>query len=228
MTARSSHRNKRGRIILEDVGLNTEVLPETLEENGTAEATETIPKPADEILIPVKFNKEIRNLELDEAAKLAQKGLKFDAISKDYDNLRRIAASDGKSVSEFLQALDKSNKEARRNKLLEECGGNEEIADYVLSLENNPDGDLGLKELKEEFPEIKDISDLPELVVENARLKGTLLLDEYLRYRHTAKRNARKAAAQSEDANNASIGSQTDRRGGVSPETAEFLKGLWR
>ena len=95
-------------------------------------------------------------------------------------------------------------------------------------LENNPDGDLGLKELKEEFPEIKDISDLPESVVENARLKGTLLLDEYLRYRHTAKRNARKAAAQSEDANNASIGSQTDRRGGVSPETAEFLKGLWR
>ena len=213
---------------MEDVGLNTEVLPETSEENGTAEATETIPKPADEILIPVKFNKEIRNLGLDEAAKLAQKGLKFDAISEDYDNLRRIAASDGKSVSEFLQALDKSNKEARRKELLEECGGNEEIADYVLSLENNPGGDLGLKELKEEFPEIKDISDLPESVVQNAKMKGTLLLDEYLRYRHTAKRNARKAAAQSEDANNASIGSQTDRRGGVSPETAEFLKGLWR
>ncbi|MGN0493715.1 MAG: hypothetical protein ACI4F7_08720 [Acutalibacteraceae bacterium] len=213
---------------MEEKSYNTEVLPETSEENGTAEPTETIPEPAKEILVPVKFNKEIRNLELDEAAKLAQKGLKFDAIAEDYDNLRRLAASDGKSVSEFLQALDKSSKEARKKELLEECGGNEEMADYVLSLESNPDGDLGLNELKAEFPEIKDISDLPESVVENAKLKGTLLLDEYLRYRHTAKRNARRAAAQSEGAQSASIGSQTDRRGGVSPETAEFLKGLWR
>lgn len=213
---------------MEDKSYNAEVLPETSEENGTAEPKETIPEPAKEILVPVKFNKEIRNLQLDEAAELAQKGLKFDAIAEDYGNLKRIAASDGKSVSEFLQALDKSNREARRKELLEECGGNEEIADYVLNLENIPDGDMGLKELKAEFPEIKDISDLPESVVENARLKGSLLLDEYLRYRHTAKRNARKAAAQSEGANSASIGSQIDRRGGVSPETAEFLKGLWR
>lgn len=213
---------------MENVALNTEVLPDTAEEKDIAEATETIPEPAKEILVPVKFNKEIRNLELEEAAKLAQKGLKFDAISEDYENLRRIAAESGKSVAEFLQALNNSSKEARRKELLEGCGGNEEMADYILSLESSADGDIGFDELKAEFPDIKDISDLPESVVESARLKGTLLLDEYLRYRHTAERNAHIAAAKSEDANSASIGSQTDRRGGVSPETAEFLKGLWR
>ena len=102
------------------------------------------------------------------------------------------------------------------------------MADYILKLEKNPEENLGFEELKAEFPDIKDISELPQSVVENAKMKGTLLLDEYLRYRHNAKRNARKAAAQNENADTLSIGSQTDRRGGVSPETAEFLKGLWR
>ena len=69
---------------------------------------------------------------------------------------------------------------------------------------------------------------MPQSVVENARMKGTLLLDEYLRYRHNEKRKARKASLQTENAANLSIGSQTDRKGGVSPETAEFLRGLWR
>ncbi len=32
----------------------------------------------------------------------------------------------------------------------------------------------------------------------------------------------------SNEAENASIGSQTDRNGGINAETAEFLKGLWR
>lgn len=213
---------------MENVSLETETLPEVSEKDETAEAKETTPCSADEIFVPVKYNKQIRNLELNEAAELAQKGLKFEAIAADYENLRRIASESGKSVSEFLCALEQDSREARKKELLEKCGGNEEMADYILSLEKNPEEGLGFEELKAEFPEIKDISDLPESVAENAKLKGTLLLDEYLRYRHNAKKNARKAAAQSENALAASIGSQTDRRGGISPETAEFLKGLWR
>lgn len=213
---------------MENVSLETETLPEVAEKDGTAEAKETTPCLADEIFVPVKYNKEIINLELDKAAELAQKGLKFESIAADYENLRRIASESGKSVSEFLCALEQNSREARKNELLEECGGNEEMADYILSLEKNSEENPGLEELKAEFPEIKDISDLPESVVENAKMKGTLLLDEYLRYRHSAKRNARKAAAKSESNDALSIGSQTDRRGGISPETAEFLKGLWR
>lgn len=213
---------------MENVSLETEAVPEASEKDETAVEKETTPCSADEIFVPVKYNKEIRNLELNKAAELAQKGLKFEAIAADYENLKRIAAKSGKSVSEFLCVLEQENRETRKKELLEECGGNEEMADYVLSLENNPEENLGLEELKAEFPDIKDISDLPESVVQNAKMKGTLLLDEYLRYRHNEKRSARKAAAQSENNDALSIGSQTDRKGGVSPETAEFLKGLWR
>lgn len=212
---------------MKNVSLETENLPEVSEKDG-AEEKETTPETADEIFVPVKYNKEIINLELDKAAELAQKGLKFEAIAADYENLRRLAAENGRSVSEYLRFIEQTDRETRKNELLEKCGGNEEMADYVLSLEKKPEESLGLEELKAEFPEIKDIADLPESVVQNAEMKGTLLLDEYLRYRHNAKRNARKAEAQSENALAASVGPQTDRRGGISPETAEFLKGLWR
>lgn len=212
---------------MKNVSLETENLPEVSEKDG-AEEKETTPETADEIFVPVKYNKEIINLELDKAAELAQKGLKFEAIAADYENLRRLAAENGRSVSEYLRFIEQTDRQTRKNELLEKCGGNEEMADYVLSLEKKPEESLGLEELKAEFPEIKDIADLPESVVQNAEMKGTLLLDEYLRYRHNAKRNARKAEAQSENALAASVGPQTDRRGGISPETAEFLKGLWR
>lgn len=213
---------------MEKVSLETEAIPETSEKDKSEEEKETIPEAPDEILVPVKYNKEIINLELNKAAELAQKGLKFEAIAADYENLKRIAAEKGKSVSEFLCALEQENSAARKKELIEECGGNEKMADYVLSLEKKPEENIGLEELKAEFPDIKDISDLPQSVVENAQMKGTLLLDEYLRYRHNEKRNARKAALQTENAANLSIGSQTDRKGGVSPETTEFLRGLWR
>ena len=215
-------------IILKDVSLETEVIPETSEKNETAEKKDTTPNAVDEISVPVKYNKEIINLKLDRAAELAQKGLKFEAIAADYENLKHIALESGKSVSEFLCALEQNNRELRKKELLEKCGGNEEMADYVLKLEKNPEESFGFEELKAEFPDIKDISDLPESVVDNAKMKGTLLLDEYLRYRHNAKKDAQKAAAQSESNNALSIGSQADRKGTVSPETAEFLKGLWR
>lgn len=213
---------------MENVSLETETLPEVSEKDEAAEAKETTPGSADEIFVPVKYNKEIRNLELSKAAELAQKGLKFEAIAADYENLKRIAADNGKSVSEFLCVLERENREARKKELLEECGGNEEMADYVLSLEKPREKNSGFEELKAEFPNIKDISDLPQSVIQNAQMKGTLLLDEYLRYRHNEKKNARRAAAQSENNEALSVGSQTDRKGGTSPETAEFLKGLWR
>lgn len=213
---------------MENAALKTEALPEASEKDITAEEKETTPCSADEIFVPVKYNKEIRNLELNKAAELAQKGLKFEAIAADYENLKRIAAENGKSVSEFLCVLEQENRETRKKELLEECGGNEEMADYVLSLERPREENSGFEELKAEFPDIKDISDLPQSVVQNAQMKGTLLLDEYLRYRHNEKKNARRAAAQSESNDALSVGSQTDRKGGTSPETAEFLKGLWR
>ena len=179
-------------------------------------------------VIPIKFNKEIRNITLDEAATLAQKGLKFDIIAEDYNTLKALATQNQKSVSEFLLTLQKNQQETRKKELAEQCGGNCEMAEYVLKLEEPKQDHLGFAELQSAFPNISSIEDLPEEVVERATLNGRLLLDEYLRYQLANKQMSENVAAAQKQAEEASIGSQRDRRGGLNPETEEFIKGLWK
>ena len=213
---------------MKNAEVESTVIPDGVVENEVAAEKETIPNDAEKVFVPVKFNKEIRNLGIEEAATLAQKGLKFDAIAEDDENLKRIATQNGNSISGFLCELEQRIKEKRKKELTEKCGGNEEIADYVIKLENGTKNDMGFNELKKEFPQIGDISDLPEEVIENSELKGTMLLDEYLRYLHNENKKAADAAVLQQNIAESSVGSQTDCKGGTDPETAEFLKGLWR
>ena len=172
---------------MEEFGWKENTLPQVTTENKTAEQ-ENRSESDKEMTIPVKFNKEIMNLKPEEAGVLAQKGLKFDSIAKEYEDLKSLASQSGKSVPEFIELLKQERSEERKRKLTEQCGGNEEMAAYVLTLEE-PSGDrLGFEELQKAFPTISTLEDLPETVVENAKLKGRLLLDEYLRYRHENKR----------------------------------------
>ena len=196
---------------MEIVDLEAAAQPEAVEQEKASAETENIPEAENEVFVPVKFNKEIKNLGLKEAAALAQKGLKFEAIADDFSALKSLAAKGGHSVSEYIAELSRQNDENRRQEL-EKSG--EESDDFA--------------ELTAEFPEIKSISDLPDSVVQKSELRGTKLLDEYLRYRLTEEREAASAALKQKSAENLSLGSLTDRKGGINPETAEFLKGLWR
>ena len=213
---------------MENVGLENAAQPEAAEKEETSAAEETTPSAGKEVFVPVKFNKEIKNLGLEDAARLAQMGLKFEAIADDYEALKNIAAKAGHSVSEYIAELSRQNDENRRQELTEECGGNEKMADYVMQLEKSGEESDDFAELTAEFPKIKSISDLPDSVVQKSELRGTKLLDEYLRYRLTEEREAASAALKQKNAENLSLGSLTDRKGGNNPETAEFLKGLWR
>ena len=210
---------------MENVGLENAAQPEAAEKEETSAAEETTPSAGKEVFVPVKFNKEIKNLGLEDAARLAQMGLKFEAIADDYEALKNIAAKAGHSVSEYIAELSRQNDENRRQELTEECGGNEKMADYVMQLEKSGEESDDFAELT---AEIKSISDLPDSVVQKSELRGTKLLDEYLRYRLTEEREAASAALKQKNAENLSLGSLTDRKGGINPETAEFLKGLWR
>lgn len=84
------------------------------------------------------------------------------------------------------------------------------------------------KELNESFPEIKSIEDLPKSVIENAIKSGKPLLDEYLRYRLLQEKAIKENVSAQKNAENSSVGSQLNKARGENPETAEFLKGLWR
>ncbi len=209
--------------MLEDIN-NTTALPQA-EENITDNTQTTESK----VFVPVKFNKQVLNLELEKAQELAQKGMKFDLISKDYDALKKLAQAENKSVSDFLAALYSQKQTEHQNEILEKCGGDREFAEHILKLEEADTEEIkGFLELKDNFPQIKDLEDLPESVVEAAKIKGTLLLDEYLRYLHCQDMAIKSSIKNQRDASNSAMGPLTNKSGGQNPETREFLKGLWQ
>lgn len=206
--------------------IENKVSPQT---ESIADNAESMPSSQTQIFVPVKFNKKILNLDLQKAQELAQKGMKYDAISKDYDALRDLAKEEGLSVGEFILSLKSRKENERRNAILEKCGGDSEFAEHILKLEKGKKEEVkGFSELKDNFPEFKDLDDLPESVVEAAKLKGTLLLDEFLRYRHSQDIAAKSSIKEQRDARMSAMGSFSNKNGGASPETAEFLRGLWQ
>lgn len=70
-----------------------------------AESTEDVQQP---ITIPIQFNHESRELSLEEAQSLAQKGLKFEELSPTLEKIRFLAAANGKSMQEMVDAWRKA------------------------------------------------------------------------------------------------------------------------
>lgn len=189
---------------------------------------EDLPESTPEITVPVKYNKEIRALSLEEAGTLAQKGLKFEAIESDFLALKELALSENKSVPEFISHLAESKRLALKEELLEKCGGNEEMAEKILNLECKAKKELNLNEVYEAFEDIKCPEDLPAEVLEKATLKGTNALDEYLRYLLLQKKKARETLKKQRENDSSTTGSLINLKGGHNPETEEFLRGLWK
>lgn len=213
----------------EKVNIEQAVSPQTDQTLNEAEPQATTPKEDANVTVPIKYNKEIKQLDLATAASLAQKGMKYDAIKDDYAFLKKLAEQENISVPALLQNLSAKRLEERKNELVEKCGGDKDLAEHILELENTPQKrGYGLEELTIMFPEIKTEDDVPHSVLEKAKNRGTLLLDEYLRYRLEKERNLKAMAENQKKAENSSLGSQQNFSGAVSPETEEFLKGLWK
>lgn len=220
----------KGNFVMQNTENKQQAIPQVVENSNTENNTDTTPKNSDEITIPVKFNKEVKELTLTEATELAQKGLKFELILEDYERLRDLSRNSGKSVTQFLDSIENEFKDKRRKELYEKCGGDATLADHIIDLESKNANcfSCGIQEVKKYFPEIKEESDLPDVVTQSAQLKGTLLLDEYLRYLLNQKRKIEETEKIQKSARNASIGSQLNRKNSITPEAAEFLKGLWK
>ena len=78
---------------------------EALGTTPDAESTEDVQQP---ITIPIQYNHESRELTLEEAQTLAQKGLKFDEVSPTLEKIRFLATANGKSMQEMVDALVES------------------------------------------------------------------------------------------------------------------------
>ena len=190
--------------------------------------TDTTPKSDEQVKIPIKFNKETKNLTLEDATTLAQMGLKFESIEKEYNLLKQLASRENKSIPNYIAELERRYNEEKKQSLTEKCGGNQEIAEHILALEKEKKASDGFEELSTAFPEIKSKENLPQEVLNNAELKGTLLLDEYLRYLLSQKRNAQTIAQKQREGEKTSTGSLINNKDSHTAEPEEFLKGLWK
>ncbi len=192
----------------------------------------TIQETADEnsaITVPIKFNKEIKNLSLDEAQQLAQKGMKYDLISADFARLKALATAEGKNVSDYITAIEGRTKAARKESLLEKVGGDEQMAEHIMSLEQSQQSSTdGMEEVRKDFPEIKTPSDLPAEVQNIVKEKGGNYFDEYLKYLHRQAKKSENAKQKQAKSQRMSAGSQSRFIGdGMSAVKQEFINGLW-
>lgn len=193
----------------------------------TPDKEKTATTPQNQMVIPVKFNKEVRNLTIEEATLLSQKGMKYEAIEKQWERLREFAKEDNSSTADFLDALEKRRTEKRLEELTKECGGNSEMAQRIIELEKKSDTTLrGQNEFSEYFPE-KAVEDLPEEVLSRARQNNSNLLDEYLRFEARARLDALREEKQRQENAESSVGSQKDSGIYRTPENEEFIRGLW-
>lgn len=205
------------------------------------------------IVIPVRYNHESRELTLDEAQALAQKGLKFDELSPTLDKIRYLAAANQKSVQEMVDALVEGQDKQLYNAILEECGGNEALAKRLYEAEKDkwntryansreeearaPEKDKEdltsrlageFLELKAEFPDVAEFKQVPQPVVDMAVNKGITLTDAYLRYQHSESKKALAAKAAQEAAAKASPGPQAAGAGETTNPTIDaMLAGVW-
>lgn len=179
--------------------------------------------------VSVKFNKETKDIPLDEAAALAQKGMKYDLIKDDFEHLKDLAKKSGKSIGDYLDEIEEKTIRTHREELIEKTGGNEEIADYILSLEGNKqEEDNGFNELKSMFPEINEIGELPESVTESSKQTGKNLLDTYLRFLIREQRKKEEIKNKENSAKLSGVGSlKAGCLSGDTAENSEFIKGLW-
>lgn len=205
----------------------------TLTENCQPQQTEevllpeeaTTPADGENGFIEVKFNKEIKKLNLEEAATLAQKGMKFDMISAEFELLKELSRSAGMSPAEYLQGIKNEAEEKRLNELTAKCSGDSELALKLLKAEESSRPDE-MDALTAEFPEIKGMEDVPEEVKAAAKIKGTGLLFEYLLYEHRQSLAAREELSRRELAERASLGPLSIGSENSAVD-AEFLKGIW-
>lgn len=204
--------------------------------------------------VPVKYNKQYRELTPEEASVYAQKGMRYEALEPQLAKVRFMAARSGQPLEAVIERMYEASENAVRQEMLNKVGGDEKLADELMDSwrlqnrkayddmvaaeareaeneaeDNNKRLAAEFVELRREFPELDKIEDVPRTVLQAAVRSGRDLLSEYLIYTHKESRRVAQAEAQRAAAAKASTGSQA---GGnppeETPEISALLAGIWR
>ena len=194
--------------------------PNSKEVTFNQEAEATTPAAAENTaFLEVKFNKEIKNLRLEEATSLAQKGMKLDQISNELETLQGLAKEKGQGLREFVNSLLKEKSKTKLSDFREKYSEDKELCELLSKMEENKEAPF------EEFPDITPNS-IPQEVKDAAEKSEKGLLFEYLLYEFRKKRAEENEAARQEKSRAESLGSISLGAGGATAD-AEFLRGIW-
>lgn len=199
------------------------------------------------------LNKEEAKMYAQIGMKFKESGIDIDKLKPLYNKLDYVAAQKGISMEDLVDGILKSDEDDYRRSIEEKFSDSGEFIDDLMTLyrqkqkekyekivkDRKTDGTKAEEEpkklearladefceLKAEFPEIMNFSDLPA-EVKNDAAKGRDLLSAYLRYDLQKRRTAEKLLKNSAYAAVASTGSVADSTDDGGTQNA-FLKGLW-
>lgn len=203
--------------------------------------------PENSSFLEVTFNHMKRSLGKDEAVKYAQMGLNHERLSPVFEKLGFLAAVSGKSREEYLESQIKQSEEELKRSIEEKYGSDTDTSKEMLELtlkkrgieyekflkeelsEHEKEAKLlseGIKELKNEFPELADTA-FPSLPreVQAGILGGERPLLAYLLYRHNQSKLIAEQMKNQKSAGEKAVGSMATAEPTVSRD--DFLEGLF-
>lgn len=210
----------------------------------TEEVTEPVQEPQK---LQLKYNKEIREVTLEEAAELAQKGLNYDKIQERLNALQtdprlsfveELARDNNMTVDQYLDAVKQHREQQRLNELIQqnipeeyakEILENRKFREQLQSKEKEQQQQqkqqAEFSEFVEAFPGVKP-EDVPAEVWE-AQAQGTPLKFAYMQHEYNQLQTKMKVLQQNQtNAQRAPVGSVTAHGSeNVAPED-DFLKGF--
>lgn len=229
----------------------TEVSSDEVQDDENVEELQIAEKDA-QVTVPVKYNKQLINLSIEQAGQLAQKGMKFDDMRTVMDKLAYLSAAKGQSADKFLDALVEQNENELEKRIKEIAGDDETLFSKLLELEHEKhktafnrvlqaQNERALKdeqdeneriaeqfiELSKEFPHLDNVKAVPQQVFEIAANNGISLLDGYLRYKHFEDTKVKAAQQDELNAAQSSVGSQRSSVVRKNDVQDAFVKGIW-
>ncbi len=197
--------------------------------------------PAGEITVPVKFNHVRKNLPLDQATVLAQKGLQAEAF---LPKLQFLAALEQQSVVQLVDRLYSEEQEKTKQTFLQKVG-DLELAEQLLQGRNQKVGKAyqalqearaaeekakAEQDLQHQWQQLRQavpqLESLPPQAQRIAEENGISLLDGYLRFCWQESRRIAAAEAQQALAAARSSGSQKS-TASKGAELSAMLRGVW-
>lgn len=253
---------EQGAPATEEAAENTANTEEGATQNDTAEAAtpaevshgdEGAAEP--EFALDVKYNKEIRTLNREEAVDFAEQGIFYNNTVKPlYNKLDYIAAQRGQTIEEVVDRLFAEDENSHRQELVEKFGEESGVIDDLMKVyregqkqkydkivsdrkeaaekaENEKRESLEARlasefsELKAEFPELTEFSQLPKEVKTDAA-NGRDLMSAYLRYMHRENKKIAAAKSSEETAAKATTGTASTAEDTTDSIDDAFIRGV--